>query len=87
MKKIIFCFVCLFACIMLAKPASTHWDPNGQRFVHGIGFRCELCSDPFPAIPKGLKAWEVRHLKQVRGQTYALHMRLKHKRIVPCTPR
>ena len=78
MKKFIIAVAAIAAMTVIARPASTHWDPNPQPHRHGIGYRCPYCEQTWGAIPKGLKAWEVRHLLAERRKFVALHMRIRH---------
>lgn len=60
------------------RAVSTQWSTSPHKHPHGVGYRCPYCTETWDAIPRGLKAWEVRHLKKVRAQCIALHMRLRH---------
>lgn len=79
MKHIILAILCaVFAFAVFGRAVSTRWEPGPHKHPHGVGLRCPYCTETFGAIPKGLKAWEVRHLLKVRRQVYALHLKLRH---------
>ena len=80
MRKIAAIAVCLVALATLAKPVSTRWEQNPNPHPHGVGRVCPHCGQTWDAIPKGLKAWETRHLKQEGDKLYALHLKLRHGR-------
>ena len=80
MKSYILIAVAAVAFSLFGKAVSTTWDTNPQKHIYGIGWRCPYphCHETLGAFPKGLQAWEYRHLKQVQNQVIALHMRLAH---------
>ena len=64
--------------VAFGKPSSTRWEGGGSKHPHGVGFKCPYCDQTWDAIPKGIKAWEKRHLKQALWKCYLLHLRLSH---------
>ena len=79
MKKAVFMLMtALAAFLAIAKPVSTQWNQTSQKYPHGIGHICPHCGQVWGKIPKGLKPWEVRHLKREFKKLYALHLKIRH---------
>jgi len=78
MKRIMMLALSVLALSCFGKAVSTTWNPSPPRHPHGVGMRCPYCSQTWDAIPKGIKAWEYRHLVSVRRKLFALHLRLCH---------
>ena len=78
MKHLVMLAAVLLTLCGFGKAVSTTWNPNPPRHPHGIGLRCPYCSQTWTAIPKGLKAWEIRHLVSERKKYYQQHLRMLH---------
>lgn len=73
---VIFVFAALASC---GKAVSTRWETGTHKHPFGVGLRCPYCDQTWGAFPKGIKAWELRHLQSERRKFYLLHLRLRHK--------
>ena len=78
MKKAIAIILAAVSLAAFGKAASTRWDPNPPKHPHGVGMVCPYCGQTWGAIPKGLKAWEVRHLKSDMVKFFNLHLKVRH---------
>ena len=78
MKRTILAALSVVAISCFGRAVSTAWVPGPHKHPHGVGLRCPYCGQTWDAIPRGLKAWEVRHLVSERRKLYALHLRIRH---------
>ena len=79
MKLVVFAIVAVFAPLVFGKGVSTRWETGTHKHPFGVGLRCPYCDQTWGAFPKGIKAWELRHLQSERHKFYLLHLRLRHK--------
>ena len=68
-----------FAFSAFARAVSTRWEGGQHKHPFGVGLRCPYCDQTCGAFPKGIRAWELRHLQSERRKYYLLHLRLRHK--------
>lgn len=78
MKKAILIALAALSLAAIGKPFSTHWTGKSEPHRHGVGMVCPHCGQTWGAIPKGLKAWEVRHLKREMLKFYNLYLKVRH---------
>ena len=80
MKHFVMAVICVFATLAsCGKAVSTQWETGTHKHPCGVGLRCPYCDQTWGAFPKGIKAWELRHLQNERRKFYLLHLRLRHK--------
>ena len=64
-----------------ASPPVIKWTTK-QVHPHGVGMKCQYCSQTWDAIPKNISAKEQQMLKSLRKKFYALHLKVCHGIVV-----
>lgn len=82
MKKVVLIVCSIAAIALVAKPASTTWDPTPKKHRHGIGMRCPHCGFTWDGVPKSLNAKEASMLRVKMRQFFNHHLRVVHGIIV-----